>query len=126
MNGVLMVRSINLLRQQGMPLDEAIPRRACDCLRPILLASLVAILGLVPASLAHGLGSDVQRPLATVIVWGLFSSMVLTLFVVPVSYRLFVPALPQPADRAAGPEAGFVEPLPDAGTADIVALLEFL
>jgi cobalt-zinc-cadmium resistance protein CzcA len=66
------------------------------CLRPILIASLVAILGLLPASLATGLGSDVQRPLATVIVWGLFSSTALTLFVVPVFYRIFVPALPAP------------------------------
>src|SRR5947207_14424724 len=103
MNGVLMVRSITALREQGVELREAIVRGAMDCLRPILLASLVAILGLLPASLATGLGSDVQRPLATVIVWGLCSSTVLTLFVVPVLYYLFAPhveaALPQvPAD----------------------------
>ena len=55
------------------------------------MASLVAILGLVPASLATGLGSDVQRPLATVIVWGLCSSSVLTLLVIPSLYSLFAP-----------------------------------
>jgi cobalt-zinc-cadmium resistance protein CzcA len=98
MNGVLMVRSITALRQRGMAKRPAILQGANDCLRPILLASLVAILGLLPASLATGLGSDVQRPLATVIVWGLFSSTVLTLFVVPVLYDLFSPWVP-PVDE---------------------------
>ncbi|MFO0899197.1 MAG: CusA/CzcA family heavy metal efflux RND transporter [Pirellulales bacterium] len=88
MNGVLLVRSIGDLRVLGHPLRESILQGAQDCLRPILLASLVAILGLLPASLATGLGSDVQRPLATVIVWGLFSSTLLTLFVVPVLYSV--------------------------------------
>jgi cobalt-zinc-cadmium resistance protein CzcA len=94
MNGVLMVRAITTLRAEGMPMHEAILQGARDCVRPILLASLVAILGLMPASLATGLGSDVQRPLATVIVWGLFSSTLLTLFVVPVLYEIFAPGLP--------------------------------
>ncbi|VTS01810.1 metal transporter : Heavy metal efflux pump, CzcA family OS=Isosphaera pallida (strain ATCC 43644 / DSM 9630 / IS1B) GN=Isop_0339 PE=4 SV=1: ACR_tran [Gemmata massiliana] len=97
MNGVLLVRAIKALRQEGMGLREAILQGALDCLRPILLASLVAILGLLPASLATGLGSDVQRPLATVIVWGLFSSTALTLFVVPVLYYIFAPAPPPSA-----------------------------
>ena len=97
MNGVLMVRSVGALRQEGTPFREAILRGAADCLRPILLASLVAILGLLPASMATGLGSDVQRPLATVIVWGLFSSTLLTLFVVPVLYDIFAPKVtPKP------------------------------
>ncbi len=82
MNGVLMVRAITALRQEGVGLREAVLRGGHDCLRPVLLASLVAILGLLPASLATGLGSDVQRPLATVIVWGLCSSTILTLFIV--------------------------------------------
>ena len=94
MNGVLMVRTITTLRVQGADLEKAIVLGAVLCLRPIMIASLVAILGLLPASLATGLGSDVQRPLATVIVWGLFSATVLTLFLVPVFYRIFVPALP--------------------------------
>jgi cobalt-zinc-cadmium resistance protein CzcA len=94
MNGVLMVRSINELRRAGLGLYDGIIQGALDCLRPILLASLVAILGLLPASLATGLGSDVQRPLATVIVWGLFSSTVLTLLVVPVLYAILAPGLP--------------------------------
>jgi len=97
MNGVLLVRSITALRLAGMGRREAIVTGAKECLRPILLASCVAILGLLPASLATGLGSDVQRPLATVIVWGLLSSTVLTLFVVPVLYEVFAPGLPAAA-----------------------------
>ncbi|HXD88903.1 MAG TPA: CusA/CzcA family heavy metal efflux RND transporter [Urbifossiella sp.] len=93
MNGVLMIRAVTALRTQGMALREAVLQGAQDVLRPILLASLVAILGLLPASLATGLGSDVQRPLATVIVWGLCSSTVLTLLVVPVLYYLIAPAV---------------------------------
>ena len=126
MNGVLMVRSINTLRLQGTELEEAILQGSLHCLRPILMASLVAILGLLPASLATGLGSDVQRPLATVIVWGLFSAMTLTLFVVPVLYRVFEPSLPEAVVTAPEAEALFVEPLPEVSPADVVALLEYL
>jgi heavy metal efflux system protein len=96
MNGVLMVRWITELRIRGMAMDQAIIEGAMNRLRPILMASVVAILGLLPASIATGLGSDVQRPMATVIVWGLVSSTILTLFVVPVLYRLFSPGLPRP------------------------------
>src|SRR5436190_948878 len=95
MNGVLMVRWITELRMQGLAMEDAIVEGAMNRLRPILMASVVAILGLLPASIATGLGSDVQRPMATVIVWGLVSSTILTLFVVPVLYRIFAPGLPK-------------------------------
>jgi cobalt-zinc-cadmium resistance protein CzcA len=85
---VLLVQWIDQLRRQGVPRDEAIVRGAQERLRPILMASLAAILGLFPASIAHGVGSDLQRPLATVIVWGLAASTLWTLLVVPVLYRL--------------------------------------
>lgn len=91
MDGVLMVRGINVLREAGMNLREAILTGAQQRLRPILMTAIVAIFGLLPASLATGLGSDVQRPLATVIVWGLFSAMMLTLFVLPILYYLVAP-----------------------------------
>jgi cobalt-zinc-cadmium resistance protein CzcA len=94
MNGVLLVRWITQLRSQGLAIDEAIVQAAESRLRPILMASLVAILGLLPASIATGLGSDVQRPLATVIVWGLLSSTMLTLLILPVFYRIAAPRLP--------------------------------
>jgi cobalt-zinc-cadmium resistance protein CzcA len=99
MNGVLLVEWITELRDRGLGRDEAIVRGALERMRPILMASLVAILGLLPASVASGLGSDVQRPLATVIVWGLVSSLVLTLVVVPVLCRLVLPATEAPRHR---------------------------
>ncbi|WP_394850753.1 CusA/CzcA family heavy metal efflux RND transporter [Pendulispora brunnea] len=100
MDGVLMVRGILGYRQKGHSIDEAIVLGRLTRLRPILMTSTVAILGLLPASLAGGLGSDVQRPLATVIIWGLSSSTLLTLFVVPVFYRIFVPPLPRHDEEA--------------------------
>lgn len=106
MNGVLMVRYITARRLEGLEIDPAIVLGAQDCLRPIVMASLVAILGLVPASLATGLGSDVQRPLATVIVWGLVSATALTLLLVPVFYRIASPGLPPPEGEAPAPDGG--------------------
>ncbi len=99
MDGVLLVETIAELRKHGMPFEAAIKKAAMERLRPSLIASSVAILGLVPASLARGLGSDVQRPLATVIVWGLMSSMILNLFVLPILYRTFA------VDHAMEPKA---------------------
>lgn len=96
MNGVLIVRTITDLRVAGMPMERAIVKGSVRCIRPILVASLVAILGLVPASLATGLGSDVQRPLATVIVWGLFSATIMTVLLIPILYRLFNPPINLP------------------------------
>ena len=85
-NGVIMVSHINDLRKAGKPLKEAVVRGASHRLRPVLMTATVAILGLLPASLATGVGSDVQRPLATVIVYGLLFSTVITLFILPSLY----------------------------------------
>jgi cobalt-zinc-cadmium resistance protein CzcA len=87
MSGVLLVSRINQLREDdGLELVEAVRRAAAMQLRPILMMMLVALLGLIPASLASGIGSDVQRPLATVIVGGLCSALVLTLVALPALY----------------------------------------
>jgi cobalt-zinc-cadmium resistance protein CzcA len=102
MDGVLMVRAITVMREAGADFWEAIVQGALQRLRAILITAIVAIFGLLPASLATGLGSDVQRPLATVIVWGLFSSTVLTLFVVPVLYGILAPRLRRPAQPEPG------------------------
>ena len=109
MNGVLMVRAITVMREAGVEFWEAIVQGALQRLRAILIAAIVAIFGLLPASMATGLGSDVQRPLATVIVWGLFSSTVLTLFVVPVLYGILAPSVsraPAQPEAAVAPEVG--------------------
>ena len=89
MHGVLMVSYINQLwDSEDHSLDQSIIMGASLRLRPIVMTAIVAILGLLPASLATGIGSDVQRPIATVVVWGLFSSALLTLFVLPALYKI--------------------------------------
>jgi cobalt-zinc-cadmium resistance protein CzcA len=88
-NGVIMISHINNLRSRGMQLREAVIEGASHRLRPVLMTATVAILGLLPASLATGIGSDVQRPLSTVIVYGLLFSTLITLFILPsLYYRL--------------------------------------
>lgn len=87
-NGVIMISHINNLRGEGMNLLDAVTNGAKHRFRPILMTATVAILGLLPASLATGIGSDVQRPLATVIVYGLMFSTVITMFALPVFYYL--------------------------------------
>ncbi|MCH2547825.1 MAG: CusA/CzcA family heavy metal efflux RND transporter [Alphaproteobacteria bacterium] len=89
LNGVVMVSFIRGLRDQGMKLDEAIIEGALTRLRPILMTALVASLGFVPMALNVGAGSEVQRPLATVVIGGIISSTFLTLLVLPALYRLF-------------------------------------
>lgn len=96
-DAVLMFKGVTGYRLEGLRLDDAIVRGRLDRLRPGLMTTLSSMFGLLPASLATDLGSDVQRPLATVIVWGLFGSTLFTLFVTPVVYRIFVPPLdPKP------------------------------
>ncbi len=85
-NGVIMISHINDLRKKGYELKNAAIKGAKDRFRPVLMTATVAVIGLFPASLATGIGSDVQRPLATVIVYGLMFSTVLTLFVLPAIY----------------------------------------
>jgi len=92
-DAVLMFKGVTSYRLDGLALDDAIVRGRIDRLRPGLMTTLSSIFGLLPASLATDLGSDVQRPLATVIVWGLAGSTLFTLFVTPVIYRIFVPPL---------------------------------
>ncbi|MFZ4863309.1 efflux RND transporter permease subunit [Sphingobacterium sp. Mn56C] len=87
-NGVIMISHINHLRQTGLPLGPAVLQGAQHRFRPILMTATVAVLGLFPASLATGIGSDVQRPLATVIVYGLLFSTIITLFALPALYYM--------------------------------------
>ncbi|WP_345988425.1 CusA/CzcA family heavy metal efflux RND transporter [Chryseobacterium sp. Chry.R1] len=87
-NGVIMISHINDLRKKGYDLKKAVTEGAFHRFRPVLMTATVAILGLFPASLATGIGSDVQRPLATVIVYGLLFSTIITLFALPALYYL--------------------------------------
>ncbi len=88
LNGVVLVTAINQLRAGGHPLAEAISEAAATRLKPVLMTALVAALGFVPMALNTGAGSEVQRPLATVVIGGVFTSTLLTLVVLPVVYEI--------------------------------------
>ena len=89
LNGLVMISFIRQLIADGMPIDVAIEQGSINRLRPILITAIVASLGFVPMAIATGTGAEVQRPLATVVVGGIWSSTLLTLLVLPVLYRLF-------------------------------------
>jgi cobalt-zinc-cadmium resistance protein CzcA len=86
LNGIVLVSHINKLLHEEHGLEFAVVRGASDRLRPVLMTALVASLGFLPMALSHGTGAEVQRPLATVVIGGLISSTLLTLFVLPVLY----------------------------------------
>lgn len=88
LNGLVMISFIRDLRLHGQALHEAIIDGALTRLRPVLMTALVAALGFVPMALNTGIGSEVQRPLATVVIGGIISSTLLTLIVLPALYRL--------------------------------------
>ncbi|MDR3093175.1 MAG: CusA/CzcA family heavy metal efflux RND transporter [Bacteroidales bacterium] len=87
-NGVIMLSHINNLRKDGCELTQAVIDGTRHRFRPILMTATVAVLGLLPASLSTGIGSDVQRPLATVIVYGLLFATIITLYVLPSIYYM--------------------------------------
>ena len=88
LNGVVMLTFIRQLMDDGKPLEDAIKEGAMARLRPVLMTALVASLGFVPMALNVGLGSEVQRPLATVVIGGIVSATALTLLVLPALYRV--------------------------------------
>jgi cobalt-zinc-cadmium resistance protein CzcA len=99
--GVIMVEYINQLRARGYTMEEAAEEGAVLRLRPILMTMLVATLGLLPAAISHGIGSDSQRPFAIVIVGGLLSDLVMSIFLLPTLYVWFArdgDKLPQPEE----------------------------
>jgi cobalt-zinc-cadmium resistance protein CzcA len=89
LNGVVMVSYFNQLRQNGMEVHEAVVEGAVVRLRTVLMTALLAMLGLLPMALSHGIGSEVQKPLAVVIIGGLISATLLTLYVLPILYLIF-------------------------------------
>jgi cobalt-zinc-cadmium resistance protein CzcA len=86
MNGVIMVANLNRARELGLPLADAVLTGASERLRPVLMTAAVATAGMMPAALATGVGSDVQRSLATVVAGGLIPATLLTLFIIPTLY----------------------------------------
>jgi len=88
LNGLVMISFIRQLLAEGKSLDTAIEEGSLSRLRPILITALVASLGFIPMAIATGTGAEVQRPLATVVIGGIWSSTLLTLLVLPLLYRL--------------------------------------
>lgn len=88
-NGMVLVTYLNQLLRDGVSLDEASVQGACLRLRPVLMTAITTALGLLPLLFSSGTGSEVQRPLATVVVGGLVTSTVLTLLVLPALYKWF-------------------------------------
>ena len=88
-NGVVLVSYINELKSSGIPLKEAIVNGSLLRLRPVLMTATTTVLGLLPLLISTGMGSEVQRPLAIVVVFGLITSTALTLFIIPALYEWF-------------------------------------
>jgi len=89
LNGVVLVTCIRKLRDDGVTLARAVVEGATQRFRPVMMTATVAMLGLIPFLFATGPGSEVQRPLAIVVIGGLITCTLLTLVVVPVLYRFF-------------------------------------
>ena len=99
LNGLVLVTHFNQLRAQGLPIDQVVRQGALRRLRPVLMTASITALGLIPLLLATGPGSEIQRPLAIVVIGGLVSSTLLTLVLLPILYRYFF-------NRSAGARAG--------------------
>ena len=89
LNGVVMVESINQRVAGGLSVPDAVFDGASSRLRPVLMTAITSALGLIPMLLSTGVGAEIQKPLATVIVGGLLTATFLTLFVIPALYRFF-------------------------------------
>jgi heavy metal efflux system protein len=99
MNGVIMVANLNRIRDTELPLSEAVIVGPSERLRPVLMTATVATLGMLPAAIATGVGSDVQRSLATVVAGGLFPATLLTLFIIPTFYLVIEGAILRRSER---------------------------
>jgi cobalt-zinc-cadmium resistance protein CzcA len=89
LNGVVLVTFINQLRREGANVHDAVTNGCNLRLRPVLMTAMVAGIGFIPMALGHGAGAEVQKPLATVVIGGLITSTILTLFVLPTLYTWF-------------------------------------
>ncbi len=100
-NGMVLVTYLNRLVRDGTPMDEASVEGACQRLRPVLMTATTTALGLISLLVSQGTGSEVQRPLATVVIGGLVTSTILTLLVIPALYRWFSVRIEPDAAHAA-------------------------
>ncbi len=108
LNGIVMVSYINSLRANGQSIQNAVLEGAALRLRPVLMTALVASLGFIPMAVSQATGAEVQRPLATVVIGGLVTSTLLTLYVLPLLYPWFIPKMLKDVSTAPWPTAGSV------------------
>jgi cobalt-zinc-cadmium resistance protein CzcA len=121
LNGVVLVTFINELREQGASVHEAVMNGCLTRLRPVLMTAAVASIGFLPMALSTGTGAEVQKPLATVVIGGLITSTLLTLFVLPALYVLIPGRRVVPLGETKGvsePGAGVAPPATGVGAAD--------
>jgi cobalt-zinc-cadmium resistance protein CzcA len=97
-----MITAINTLRQGGSGLRQGVLTGAGTRLKPVLMTAMVAALGFIPMALSRGAGSEIQRPLATVVIGGIITSTLLTLIVLPTVYEMIEERFKGPADDDAG------------------------
>lgn len=88
-NGVILISVFNNNRKAHMPLDEAIREGVRSRVRPVVMTALMAAIGLLPAAISTGIGSETQKPLAIVVIGGLITATILTLLIFPIIYRIF-------------------------------------
>ena len=100
LNGIVLVSRINSLRQRKLEMATAIREGATDRLRPVLITALVASLGFIPMAVSTATGAEIQRPLATVVIGGLITSTLLTLYILPLLYPWFSPKEVETAEEA--------------------------
>ena len=89
-NGVILISVFRKNLEEKMPLYQAIREGVTTRVRPVVMTALMAMIGLLPAAVSHGIGSETQKPLAVVVIGGLITSTALTLFVVPILYSLLI------------------------------------
>jgi cobalt-zinc-cadmium resistance protein CzcA len=106
LDDMILVSYVRQLRRKGLGIDAAVRQAAITRLRPVLMTTLVASLGFVPMAFSTGMGAEVQRPLATVVIGGVISAMVMSLFVVRVLYVVFrLPVRTKPREEAEAEQA---------------------
>jgi cobalt-zinc-cadmium resistance protein CzcA len=106
LDDMILVSYVRQLRRKGLGIDAAVRQAAITRLRPVLMTTLVASLGFVPMAFSTGMGAEVQRPLATVVIGGVISAMVMSLFVVRVLYVVFrLPVRTKPREEAEAADA---------------------
>jgi cobalt-zinc-cadmium resistance protein CzcA len=98
-NGVILISVFRKNLEAKMPLDEAILQGVVSRIRPVVMTALMAAIGLLPAAVSTGIGSESQKPLATVVIGGLVTSTILTLLILPIIYTMFYKLIHRRANR---------------------------